>query len=55
MRESSQTKIYGVSILSSLDESKISINDKHQPFDVQSILKTPYIKDQLQEQYFCYR
>lgn len=54
IRESSQTKIYGAGILSSSEESEISIEHeyKHRPFDVQTILDTPYIKDKFQEQYF---
>ena len=54
IRESFQTKIYGAGILSSSEESEISIKHthKHRPFDVQTVLDTPYIKDKFQEQYF---
>ncbi|TAH21229.1 MAG: phenylalanine 4-monooxygenase [Cytophagales bacterium] len=47
-------KIYGAGIISSSGESVYSLSDKPQkaPFDVLTIVNTPYIRDKFQEKYF---
>jgi phenylalanine-4-hydroxylase len=54
VREQDDLKIYGAGILSSVAETKFVMSPaaKHQQFDLETILKTPYIKDRFQEQYF---
>jgi phenylalanine-4-hydroxylase len=54
IKEDGQVKIYGAGILSSPGESRycVSPEAKHVPFDVDTILATPYIKDKYQAQYF---
>lgn len=54
IKEDGEVKIYGAGILSSPGESKFSVSDEatHIPFDVDEVLKTPYIKDKFQAQYF---
>jgi phenylalanine-4-hydroxylase len=54
IRESGELKIYGAGILSSPGESKFSVSTEatHVPFDIQTILDTPYIKDRYQDKYF---
>lgn len=52
--EDGKLKIYGAGILSSPGESQFSVSEKatHVPFEIQTILDTPYIKDKYQAQYF---
>jgi len=48
-------RIYGAGILSSAGESVYSLESdvpKRHPFDVEHIMRTPYIKDRFQEQYW---
>ncbi len=47
-------KIYGAGIISSSGESIYSLSNKPKkaPFDVLTIVNTPYIKDKFQEKYF---
>jgi phenylalanine-4-hydroxylase len=47
-------KIYGAGILSSPGESRYCVGPEavHVPFDVETIMETPYIKDRFQSQYF---
>ena len=54
IREDGNIKIYGAGILSSPGESKYSVSREatHVPFDVETIMNTPYIKDKFQEKYF---
>lgn len=54
IREEGGLRIYGAGILSSPGESRYSVSDaaSHVPFDVQTILNTPYIKEKFQDQYF---
>ncbi len=54
IKEDNQLKIYGAGILSSPGESLYSLSNKavHEPFDVQNILDTPYIKERFQDKYF---
>jgi phenylalanine-4-hydroxylase len=54
IKENDAIKIYGAGILSSPGESKFSVSSAatHVPFDVATILDTPYIKDKFQEYYF---
>jgi phenylalanine-4-hydroxylase len=52
--ENGECKIYGAGILSSIGESAYCLTDQanRTPFDLETILNTPYIKDRFQEQYF---
>lgn len=54
IKETNGVKIYGAGILSSPGESRFCLSPQanHQPFDVDTILATPYIKDKFQAQYF---
>lgn len=54
IKEADQIKIYGAGILSSPGESRYCVSPEatHVPFDVDTIMDTPYIKDRFQSQYF---
>jgi phenylalanine-4-hydroxylase len=54
IKEGGRVKIYGAGILSSPGESRYCVSDEavHVPFDVETIMDTPYIKDRFQSQYF---
>ncbi len=54
VKERWHTKIYGAGILSSIGETQFVLSPRANrvPFDLYEILKTPYIKDKFQEQYF---
>ncbi|GAB4051583.1 phenylalanine 4-monooxygenase [Spirosoma litoris] len=55
IRESNELRIYGGGILSSVGETTYSLfstEPRRVPYDVQTLLKTPYIIDHFQEQYF---
>jgi len=54
VREDGETKIYGAGILSSIGETAFTLSDEatRLPFDLETVLDTPYIKDKFQEQYF---
>jgi len=54
IREENTLKIYGAGILSSIAETSYCFSGKPtlEPFDVEKIIATPYIKDNFQEQYF---
>lgn len=54
IREEGELKIYGAGILSSSGETKYSLSDEpnHFEYDVDTILDTPYRKDNMQENYF---
>lgn len=54
VKENGAVKIYGAGILSSIGETSYSLSTeaKHVPFDLQTIIQTPYIKDNYQAQYF---
>jgi phenylalanine-4-hydroxylase len=54
VKENSDLQIYGAGILSSIGETDYCLSDdvKKIPFDLETILATPYIKDKFQEQYF---
>ena len=54
IKESNSIKIYGAGILSSPGESLFSVSEAatHVPFDIQTVLDTPYIKDKFQAKYF---
>ncbi|MCX6208329.1 MAG: phenylalanine 4-monooxygenase, partial [Bacteroidetes bacterium] len=54
IRENGQLKIYGAGIISSKGETLHCLSEKttHLPFDVQTIMNTPYRTDILQEKYF---
>ncbi len=54
IREEGELKIYGAGILSSSGETKFSLSDEpnHFEYDVDTILDTPYRKDNMQENYF---
>jgi phenylalanine-4-hydroxylase len=54
VKENDAVKIYGAGILSSIGETSYSISTeaKHVPFDLRTIIETPYIKDNYQAQYF---
>jgi len=54
VRENGVLKIYGAGILSSIAETLYCLSDKpaHVDFDMITIINTPYIKDNFQEQYF---
>jgi phenylalanine-4-hydroxylase len=55
IREGDHVRIYGGGILSSVGETTYSLFSevpKRIPYDVETLLKTPYIIDHFQEQYF---
>jgi len=54
IKEKEQLKIYGAGILSSISETQYCLSGKPrlEPFDVEQVIATPYIKDSFQEQYF---
>lgn len=55
IQEGGGLKIYGAGILSSAGESVYALESPHPrrlPFDVPTLLDTPYIKENFQEQYF---
>lgn len=55
IKENGSLKVYGAGILSSSGETPYSVESDipvRLPYDVQTIFRTPYIKDKFQEQYF---
>jgi len=54
IKEKGQTKIYGAGILSSIGETEYCMSGqvKLLPFDLETIIATPYIKETFQSQYF---
>ena len=54
VKEGKEIRIYGAGILSSIGETEFVLSKKanHQPFNLNRILATPYIKDSFQQQYF---
>lgn len=55
IKENDSLKVYGAGILSSSGETPYSVESDipvRLPYDVQTIFRTPYIKDKFQEQYF---
>ena len=54
IQEQGELRIYGAGILSSPGESIYSLGEQpeHRPFDLITILETPYIKDSYQAQYY---
>ncbi|WP_081413606.1 phenylalanine 4-monooxygenase [Eisenibacter elegans] len=55
IQEAEGLRIYGAGILSSSGETNYSLYSeapKRLPYDVKTIINTPYIKDRYQEQYF---
>lgn len=54
IQENGQTKIFGAGILSSKGESLYCLGPEPRrvPYDVRDILRTPYIKEHYQEQYW---
>lgn len=54
VREKGALKIYGAGILSSVAETVYCFSDKPEliSFDMETIIDTPYIKDDFQQQYF---
>ncbi len=54
VQEGTKIKIYGAGILSSISETSycLSLQAKRIPFQLETVLNTPYIKDKFQEQYF---
>lgn len=54
IREQNKLKVYGAGILSSIGETEFCLSAKatHVPFDWQTIVDTPYVKDKFQSQYF---
>lgn len=54
VKENDQLKIYGAGILSSIAETEFCFSKKAKlkPFDLEEIIRTPYIKDSFQEQNF---
>lgn len=54
VREEGQLKIYGSGLLSSYGETLYSVSEEpqHLPFDVQTLLHTPYRNDVIQDKYF---
>ncbi len=54
IREHGKLKIYGAGIISSKGETMHCLSEKttHLPFDVETIMNTPYRTDILQEKYF---
>lgn len=58
IQEQDGLRIYGAGILSSKGETWYSLHDPHPkrlPYDVRTIMQTPYIKEHYQEQYFVIR
>lgn len=54
IQEEEKLKIYGAGVLSSIGETEYALSDQpaHIPFNVETIIATPYIKDDFQQQYF---
>ncbi len=54
IRENGELKIYGAGVLSSIGETEYALGTQpaHLPFDTETITRTPYIKDDYQQQYF---
>lgn len=54
VKENGHLKIYGAGILSSIGETDYCLSGEatRVPFDLETVLNTPYIKDKYQEQYF---
>jgi len=54
IREEGQLRIYGAGILSSAGETKYSLSKKVKqvPYEVDTVMSTPYRKDEYQKQYF---
>ena len=54
IRENGQLKIYGAGIISSKGETEHCLSEKttHLPFDVKTIMNSPYRTDILQDKYF---
>jgi phenylalanine-4-hydroxylase len=55
IREHGKLRIYGAGILSSVGETKYSLESdipQRVPYNVEEIIDTPYIKDKYQEKYF---
>jgi phenylalanine-4-hydroxylase len=55
IKQNGVLKAYGAGILSSIGETKYSLfsdQPKRVPYDLHTILDTPYIKDKYQEQYY---
>jgi phenylalanine-4-hydroxylase len=54
IEQQGELKIYGSGILSSIGETAFAMSpeSKKVPFDIETILDTPYIKDKFQEKYF---
>jgi phenylalanine-4-hydroxylase len=54
IREANNLRIYGAGILSSIGETKYCLSESANlvDFDVERIIRTPYIKDDYQQQYF---
>ncbi len=55
IREADGLRIYGAGILSSKGETHYALHDdrpQRLPYDVRTIMDTPYIKEHFQEQYF---
>ena len=52
--EGGELRIYGAGILSSAGETRFCLSDEpvRRPFDVATILATPYVKDRMQDVYF---
>lgn len=54
VQEGTKIKIYGAGILSSISETSYCLSSRANriPFQLATVLKTPYIKDRFQDQYF---
>ena len=54
IREEKGLRIYGAGILSSAGETRYSLSNEptHTPYDVKTVLNTPYRKDVFQDRYF---
>lgn len=54
IRENGNIKIYGAGIMSSPGESRYCLSSQatHVPFDVRTIMESPYNKDKFQDRYF---
>lgn len=54
IRERGQLRIYGAGILSSAGETKFCLSDEpqHLPYEVETVLNTPYWKNKFQDRYF---
>lgn len=54
IRENGKLKIYGAGIISSMGETKHCLSEAttHLPFDVETLMSTPYRTDILQDKYF---